>query len=237
MTVDVNDLGQPVGALVPDWQPALWPGADVMTGQYCRVERLNPSVHTTELFSANSIDAHNANWTYLPYGPFTDLQSYRSWTDDVAGSSDPIFFSVIDQSTGRATGVASYLRINPDAGSIEVGHINYSPLLQRQRAGTEAMYLMMRNAFDILGYRRYEWKCNDLNSASKAAAVRLGFVYEGTFRHSGIVKGRNRDTAWFSVIDREWPPIKQSLQTWLDHSNFEADGRQRTPLRTNPLSD
>jgi len=231
VTSEVNELGQPVGVSVPGWQSAAVPDAAVMTGRFCRVEPLDPSAHASSLFEANGHDVVGANWTYLPYGPFADLKSYRNWVDDVASRSDPMFFAVVDQETQRALGVASYLRIDASAGSIEVGHINFSPLLQRRRAGTEAMYLMMSRVFDELGYRRYEWKCNDLNAPSKTAATRLGFAYEGTFRQSSVVKGRNRDTAWFAVIDQGWPAIKEAFEKWLDPGNFDGDGIQRTPLR------
>ena len=143
--------------------------------------------------------------------------------------SDPLFYAVVDAATGGATGVASYLRIDPANGSIEVGHINYSPLLQRTPAATEAMYLMMWHVFE-LGYRRYEWKCNALNAASCAAAERLGFSFEGIFRQAAVVKGRNRDTAWYSLIDEEWPALREAFQRWLAPSNFDGQGRQRTRL-------
>ena len=237
MSGHVNELGQPVGAAVPDWRPASWPPEDSMTGQYCRLERLSQRAHSSALFAANTKGATGSNWTYLPYGPFPDLESYQVWIVDVTAKNDPMFFTVIDTATERAVGVASYLRIDPEAGSIEVGHINYSPLLQRQRAGTEAMFLMMRRVFEELGYRRYEWKCNALNAASRAAALRLGFVYEGTFRNSGVVKGRNRDTAWFSVTDQDWPSIERAFNSWLDPTNFDPTGAQRSPLMARQLPD
>jgi RimJ/RimL family protein N-acetyltransferase len=205
-----------------------------MAGRYSRVEPLDADRHAAELHTANLVDEQGANWTYLPYGPFTDLSSYRAWIAKTATGSDPMFWSVVDLATERAVGVATYMRIKPATGSVEVGHINYSPLLQRTRAGTEAMYLMMRRVFEDWGYRRYEWKCNDLNTASKAAAARLGFRYEGTFRNHLVVKGRNRDTAWFSVIDSEWPSIKGGFEGWLAPSNFDDAGGQLSPLRTRP---
>ena len=230
MTEYFNELGQPVGAPVTDWKPASLPTDCVLTGEYCRVERLDPKLHSADLFAANMTDARGANWTYLPYGPFAELPSYRVWLDEIAVRSDPMFFAVVDAVTQRAVGVASYLRIDPEAGSIEVGHINFSPLLQQKRAGTEAMFLMMKHVFEDLAYRRYEWKCNALNGASRDAALRLGFSYEGTFRHSGVVKGRNRDTAWFAVTDDDWPRLKQAFATWLEPGNFDSDGVQVSPL-------
>jgi RimJ/RimL family protein N-acetyltransferase len=175
------------------------------------------------------LDVEGKNWTYLAYGPFADLDSYLAWIDRTCSGNDPLFFAIIDRQTDRAVGVASYLRIDPANGSIEVGHINYSPLLQRQPAATEAMYLMMRHAFE-LGYRRYEWKCNALNAASRAAAQRLGFSYEGVFRQATVVKGRNRDTAWYAAIDAEWPTLHDAFLKWLDPANFDAQGKQRMRL-------
>ena len=175
------------------------------------------------------------DWTYLPYGPFADLESYRRWVQQAAGSEDPRFYAIIDTDAGAsgepAVGVLSLMRAKPEAGSIEVGHILYSPLLQRRRGATEAQLLLMRYVFDELGYRRYEWKCDALNARSRAAAERLGFRYEGTFRQSQVVKGRNRDTAWFSMLDREWPHVAAAGRAWLAADNFDARGRQRSPLR------
>jgi RimJ/RimL family protein N-acetyltransferase len=170
-------------------------------------------------------------WTYLPYGPFDSLDTYRAWTDEISRRSDPLFFAIIDRASGRAVGLASYLRIDPAAGSIEVGHLLYSPLLQRTPAATEAMFLMMEGAFK-LGYRRYEWKCDVLNAPSRAAAQRLGFSFEGIFRQAVVVKARNRDTAWFSIIDTEWPALANAFQRWLDRANFDPHGKQRERLST-----
>jgi RimJ/RimL family protein N-acetyltransferase len=200
-----------------------------MQGRFCRLEPLDPARHASALHAANRLDAEGRMWTYLPYGPFPDADTYRVWTAEMAQRTDPIFFAIIDEATQRAVGLASYLRIDPASGSIEVGHLNYSPLLQRTAAGTEAMYLMMERAF-ALGYRRYEWKCHSLNAPSCAAALRLGFTFEGLFRQATVVKARSRDTAWFSIIDREWPARRQAFQRWLDSANFDDQGRQRTRL-------
>jgi RimJ/RimL family protein N-acetyltransferase len=170
-------------------------------------------------------------WTYLPYGPFIDVDEYRRWLDPASRSDDPLFFAIIDTLTEMASGVASYLRIDPSNGSIEVGHIALSPRLQRTTTVTEAMYLMMRWAFTA-GYRRYEWKCNALNQPSRRAAARLGLSYEGVFRRSGIVKGRNRDTAWYAATDAEWPALQDAFTRWLDPDNFAPTGRQRISLAT-----
>jgi RimJ/RimL family protein N-acetyltransferase len=201
-----------------------------MSGRFCRLEPLDPPRHVRDLFAANALDTAGRNWTYLPYGPFGSFDEYAAWVVAAASQPDPQFFAIIDTDTGKAAGVAAYLRIDPTAGSIEVGHINYSPLLQRRATATEAMYLMMRRAFE-LGYRRYEWKCDALNGPSRHAAERLGFSYEGLFRQARVTKGRNRDTAWYAVIDHDWPPLKEAFERWLAETNFDERGIQRAPLR------
>lgn len=226
-----NGLGQPIGFPVPDWSARPRPPRMPMQGRYCRLEPLDPARHADELYDANSDDREGRNWTFLAIGPFPSAESYRAWVEKVASSDDPLFFAIIDNVSGRAVGVATFMRIDPNNGVIEVGNINFSPRLQRTPAATEAMYLMMRRVFDELGYRRYEWKCDSLNAASRAAAERYGFRYEGLFRQAVVYKGRNRDTAWFSILDAEWPAIKIAFETWLDPANFDADGRQRRSLR------
>ena len=221
--------GLPIGKGLPDWTPRELPSREPLVGRYCRLEALDPDLHAEALFAANGLDEGGLNWTYLPYGPFPDLPAYRQWVVEVSKSDDPLFFAILDLS-GNRLGVASYLRMAPSIGSIEVGHINYSPLLQRRREATEAMYLMMRRVFEELGYRRYEWKCDALHDNSRCAAERLGFVYEGTFRQATIYKGRNRDTAWYSIIDSDWPRVGAELGSWLEPSNFDADGVQRSRL-------
>ena len=182
------------------------------------------------------MDRDGSNWAYLPYGPFATLEAYETWLSEAALTPDPNFFAIIKRADKKAVGLASYLRINPQDGSIEVGHINYSPLLQKTREGTEAMYLMMKWAFES-GYRRYEWKCNALNTKSRYAAQRLGLSYEGVFRQMSISKGCNRNTAWFAAIDKEWPALKASFETYLSDDNFAADGRPKKALSglTKPL--
>jgi RimJ/RimL family protein N-acetyltransferase len=197
-----------------------------MPGRYCTVEPLDIDRHAGELHAANLEAGDHSRWTYLYGSGFDDFDGYRAWLASIALSDDPLFHAIVDKTTGQAVGVAAYLRIDPPHGVIEVGHINYSPRLQRTRAATEAMYLMMRRAFDELGYRRYEWKCDSLNAASRAAAVRLGFTFEGIFRQAVVYKGRNRDTAWFSIVDREWPAVRAGFERWLDPANFDATGRQ-----------
>jgi RimJ/RimL family protein N-acetyltransferase len=226
MTGHVNHLGQPVGFPVEGWTARARPPLTPVAGRYCRVEPLDPGRHARDLFAAYSEDREGRMWTYLPWGPYADFDDFLAGTEADLRRENFITYAVIDTASGKAAGVASYLNINLSAGSIEVGGIAYSPALQRRPAGTEAMFLMMRRAFDELGYRRYEWKCNSLNAPSRGAAERYGFRFEGIFRQADVVKGRNRDTAWFSTTDREWPAIKAAFERWLDPVNFNADGRQ-----------
>ena len=236
MKTETNHLDQQVGYSVPNFETPALPRRQVIKGQYCRLEPLGPDQHAEQLWSANAIDAKGKAWTYLPYGPFENFNCYKSWLTDECMGEDPFFFAIVDLKNDEAVGVASYLRIKPDRGSIEVGHLHFSPLLQRTPASTEAMYLMMRTAFD-LGYRRYEWKCNALNTPSKVSAQRLGFSFEGIFRQAAVVKGHNRDTAWFAIMDHEWSAVRQAMETWLRGNNFDAEGNQKISLSalTKPL--
>ena len=236
MPHDTNPLGQPVGLAVPDWIPPPVPPREAMEGSFCRLEPVDPERHAASLHEANALDEKGALWTYLPYGPFGDLGSYRAWMRETCLGDDPLFLAVVDKKSGRARGVASYMRIDRRAGSIEVGHIQFSPPLQRSAAATEAMYLMMKRAFE-LGYRRYEWKCNALNGPSRAAAQRLGLSFEGVFRQAHVIKGRNRDTAWYAAIDSEWPALERAFRHWLSPENFDGQGKQVTRLSalTGPL--
>jgi RimJ/RimL family protein N-acetyltransferase len=199
-----------------------------MLGRGCRLEPLSAR-HADDLYRANRADEQGRMWTYLPYGSFDSPASYRAWLEAVAGRDDPMFFAIIAGEDG-AVGVAAWQRIDPAAGVIEVGHVAFSPALQGSTIATEAMAVMMRTVFDELGYRRYEWKCDALNAASRRAAVRFGFIYEGTFRQAVVVKGRNRDTAWFSITDAEWPRLAAAYERWLAPDNFDAEGRQRLAL-------
>jgi RimJ/RimL family protein N-acetyltransferase len=226
----MNPEAQPTGQPLPNWSPRPVPPRTVMTGRFCRLEPLDPARHAQDLFAANKLDASGLNWTYLFVGPFAEFGSYRAWLEQVAKSDDPLFHTIIDRKTEKAVGVATFMRIDRPNGVIEVGNINYSPLLQRTPVATEAMFLMMARVFDELGYRRYEWKCDSLNAPSRAAALRLGFQFEGIFRQAVIYKGRNRDTAWFSMIDSEWPALKRAYEQWLAPGNFDAEGRQRCKL-------
>ena len=213
-----RDIQEPV----PNWKPPPAPPADLMlTGSHVRLERLT-SGHISTLWQSFSHDAQGKNWDYLPVGPFASETEFADWLVPNCQSTDPHYFAIIDLTTGHAVGFCSYLRINPDAGSIEVGFINFSPLLQRTTGATEAMFLLMQWAFEA-GYRRYEWKCNAANLASRRAAERLGLSFEGVFRQMMVVKGRNRDTAWFAAIDKEWPDLKSAFETWLSDDNFTLD--------------
>lgn len=231
-----NAFGQPVGPDLPGWTSPPAPPRSALEGRLCRLEPLDPQRHGDDLYGAQADDRDGRDWTYMGYGPFPDRAAYRSWMDATCMGSDPHFVAIVDRRDGRAVGVASWLRITPAAGSIEVGHIQYARRLQRSAIATEAMYLMMRQVF-ALGYRRYEWKCDALNAPSRRAAQRLGFSYEGVFRQALVYKGRSRDTAWYAMIDGEWPAFRRAYEAWLDPANFDADGRQRTSLSdlTGPL--
>lgn len=215
------------GFPVPGWVAPGRPDRAILEGCWARLERLDAAAHAAGLWQAFA-DAERV-WDYLPYGPFATEAGYRDWVAGMAGRDDPFFYAVRDMADGQLGGVASYLRITPEAGTIEVGHINLSPRLQRTRAATEAMYLMMEWAFGA-GYRRYEWKCDALNLPSRRAAERLGFSYEGVFRQAAVVKGRNRDTAWFAVTDADWLALKQAYAAWLEPGNFDAGGNQKRSL-------
>ncbi len=230
MAKNINELGQPVGFAIDNWSPRNHPRGARMQGRLCHLEPIDADAHAADLFTAFSLDRDARNWTYLPYGPFATVIELRQWLASTCLGDDPVFFSVIDQASGKAVGVASYLRIEPGIGVIEVGHIHFSPLMQGKPIATEAMYLMMRQVFDVWGYRRYEWKCDALNAPSCRAAERLGFLFEGIFRQATMYKGRNRDTAWYSILDREWPTAKAVFEAWLEPENFTAEGEQRGSL-------
>ncbi|WP_299294064.1 GNAT family protein [uncultured Tateyamaria sp.] len=215
---------EPHAALVPNWAPPPVPdGHTVLSGEHCVLEPLSAERHAALLY--RSYAGHDEVWDFLPYGPFSSSAQYHRWVREVEADPALQFYAIKNLATGAFEGVASYLRIAPEAGSIEVGHINFSPALQRTRAATEALFLMMRWAFDA-GYRRFEWKCNALNLKSRRAAQRLGLSYEGIFRQATVVKGRNRDTAWFAAIDAEWPALREAFSAWLARSNFDEGGQQ-----------
>lgn len=215
------------GAKLTGWTAPPRPSMAPLEGRHARLVQLDADAHAADLHRANSAD--EAIWDYLPYGPFSSAAAYHRWIRQITSGDDPLFYAVQNRDTGQFGGVASYLRITPEVGVIEVGHINFSPELQRTRAATEALFLMMEWVFEA-GYRRFEWKCDALNMPSRRAAQRLGFSYEGIFRQATIVKGRNRDTAWFACIDKEWPALREAFQAWLSPSNFRADGTQKEAL-------
>jgi RimJ/RimL family protein N-acetyltransferase len=215
-------LGMPVDA-----RPADEPKAAVLEGRHGRVEKLDASRQTADLWAA--LAGHDQVWTYLAYGPFAEAEVFGSWLAARAATADPFCYVVIDNA-GRACGILSLMSVRPDMRVIEVGHVLLSPVLQRTPLATEVQYLLARYAFETLGYRRYEWKCNALNAASRRAAVRLGFEFEGVFPQHMIVKGRNRDTAWYGMLDRDWPARKRAFERWLAPENFDAEGRQRVRL-------
>lgn len=214
------------GWIIEGWTPPPRPGPMVLEGAFVRLEPLE-SRHASALYMANAVD--DAIWDYLPYGPFAGAGAYAKWVSGAARSEDPLFFALIDRDSGLPGGVLSYLRITPGGGSIEVGHICLAPATQRSRAATEAMYLLADWVF-ANGYRRFEWKCDALNAPSRRAAQRFGFSYEGVFRQATVVKGRNRDTAWFAMIDADWPCLSAGYRAWLAPENFDAAGRQATAL-------
>ena len=218
-----------LGEEIIGWNNPKRPDAIMLKGRYVDLEPLDCKRHAKDLFAAYSEDLEKRVWDYLPYGPFISEAAYSSWITKNASSDDLCFFAIRDLRDCRCVGVASYLRINPAHGTIEVGHIAFSPLLQSTVGATEAMYLMMKWVFEQ-GYRRYEWKCDALNIRSRRAAQRFGFSYEGIFRQAAIVKSHNRDTAWFAVIDKEWPILKSAYEAWLGENNFDQQGKQKQSL-------
>lgn len=238
MAAHQNHLGQPIGSPLPLWTARPRPPRTAIAGRYCRVEPFDLDRHAADLYAAYSDDREGRLWTYMSYGPFATLTDFADFAAQRFIKDDPLVHSIIDVGSGRAVGVASLMRIDPPAGVIEVGGITYSPRLQRTAAATEAMYLLMRRVFDELAYRRYEWKCDSLNAPSRAGALRLGFRFEGIFRQATVYKQRSRDTAWFSILDREWPSLKAAFERWLDPANFDEAGQQRVSLAslTDPLS-
>lgn len=230
MSTLTNEYGQPVGAPVPDWSARPLPSAATLEGVHCRLEPLDAQRHAQDLYAAYRAAPDGRDWTYMAVGPFDDEQAYRRHAEAAARSTDPRHYAVIDRKTGKAVGTLALMRIDPANGVIEVGHVTFSPLLKRTPISTEAQYLLMSHVFDELGYRRYEWKCDSLNAPSRAAAERLGFRFEGIFRQATVYKGRSRDTAWFSILDKEWPLQGEAFKAWLAAGNFDEQGKQRRSL-------
>src|SRR3954453_7849729 len=213
-----------------EWTPRNRPPRQVISGRYVRLEPLDPARHGDDLYAACSGPQAETLFRYLFEAPPSDRASLEPCLAKASSSEDPLFFAVVDQATGRAGGRLTFMRIDQAHGVIETGSILFGPALARTRGATEAIYLQARHAFDDLGYRRFEWKCNDRNEPSKLAAIRLGFTFEGLFRQHMVVKGENRDTAWYSMLDREWPARKQAFERWLAPANFDQDGQQRASL-------
>ena len=230
MTPRLNEFGQAIGEPVPGWTPRERPADVTLTGTWCRVEPLDAARHADDLYAAYRSAPDQRMWTYLSTGPFETAAAYRSFAEGAARGTDPKQYAVIDLKTGRAVGTLGLMRQDPGNGVIEVGFVTFSPLLQQTPLSTEAQFLLMAYVFDTLGYRRYEWKCDSLNAPSRKTALRLGFRYEGLFRQAVMYKGRSRDTAWFSIIDKEWPLVKRAFAAWLAAENFDEAGRQRESL-------
>ena len=206
------------------WQPVDMPGRTVLEGRYVRLEPLSMQRHTAPLYTAQA-SGDDRLWLYMGSGPFTDEAEFREYVGKMAASNDPLAYAVVPTG-GEPAGIVTYLRIEPTTGSIEIGHIWYGASIQRSPVSTEVVYLLAKHAFDDLGYRRFEWKCHNRNERSKRAAVRFGFTFEGVFRNHMIVRGRNRDTAWFSITSEEWPAIRDAFEAWLVPANFDASGQQ-----------
>ncbi|MCC7123316.1 MAG: GNAT family N-acetyltransferase [Acidobacteria bacterium] len=238
MVMRTNELGQPIGDALPHWDAPAWPPHQAMTGRFCALRPLRVD-DAAGLWEAFAEDVDGRGWTYLWQGPYERFEDFAAWVATSAASQDPQFYTLLTAAdlrdvgadATRVAGVASYLRIAPAAGTIEVGHIHFAPRLQQTPAATEAMFQMMQRVF-ALGYRRYEWKCDALNEPSRRAAQRFGFSYEGIFRQALVYKHRNRDTAWYACIDREWPALQAAYETWLSPDNFDDQGRQRVSLAT-----
>jgi len=225
-----NEFGQPIGALVPGWSARPRPQRDTLPGRYCRLEPVAVDLHAADLHAAYMEAPDDRDWTYLFGERPRTAAAFREYLAGLAASEDPLHYAIVDEGTAKPVGTAALMRIEPMHGVIEVGSIAFSPRLKRTRAGTEAMYLLMRLVFEQLGYRRYEWKCDSLNAASRAAAGRYGFTFEGIFRRAIVYKGRSRDTAWYSVVAEEWPRLRSGFETWLSPGNFDDAGRQQRPL-------
>jgi RimJ/RimL family protein N-acetyltransferase len=224
-------MDQPVGDALPGWEAAQKPARIPLDGRLCRIEPLDAELHLDDLYEAFNEDRDGRLWTYMPVGPFASKQAFGEWLAGACTTDDPLFYAVVDRSSGIAVGIAALMRIKPDVGVIEIGHIAYSPRMQRTALATEGMLLFMTYVFEELGYRRYEWKCDSLNMPSRTAAERLGFRFEGIFEQATIYKGRNRDTAWYAILDRDWPALKRAYLRWLDDSNFDARGQQKSRLQ------
>lgn len=230
MNQNRNQYGQPIGETLTNWSARTLPGDVTLEGAFCRLEPLDAERHASDLYAAYSTAPDGRDWTYMFAGPFKDADEYRRYAEGAARSTDPKHYAVIDTALGKAVGTLSLMRIDSGNGVIEVGNVAFSPLLKQKPISTEAQFLLMKYVFDELQYRRYEWKCDSLNAPSRKAADRLGFSFEGIFRQAVIYKGRSRDTAWFSIINKEWPSLRAAFLAWLSAENFDDDGRQLNTL-------
>jgi RimJ/RimL family protein N-acetyltransferase len=223
---------RPVGPIVDPLPTGAKPDLRPLPGRWMRLDPLNVAAHGAQLFKPfEDVDANDDVWTWMPYGPFADQAAFQTWLKDREAARDPWFYALVKRETGEALGMGAFMRADPANGVIEIGNIWMSPPLQRTRESTEAMYLMIRHAFDDLGVRRLEWKCDALNAPSRAAALRFGFEFEGIFKQHMIIKGRNRDTAWFAIIDKDWPAIRKGFEAWLSDANFDDKGQQKAKLQ------
>jgi RimJ/RimL family protein N-acetyltransferase len=227
---NVNGMEQPLSDDLKNWQPRPRPERRMLEGRYVRLEPLDVAKHGDGLYEASSVADAADRFRWLFDYPPESRAAFQPWLEKAAASEDPLFFAVIDKASGKIAGRQTLMRIEPAHGVIEIGNIYWGPLVSRKPAATEAQFLFMKYAFDDLGYRRYEWKCNNANEPSKRAAERFGFQFEGVFRQNLVVKGQNRDTAWYSIIDKEWPALKRAYQEWLDPVNFDSEGRQKRRL-------
>ena len=225
----MNEFGQPIGPAVSDWTRREHPSHRVIVGRYCSLDPLDVGAHAAGLWQSLS-PAGPSLWTYMGVGPFDRLEDFREYLSGIEESRDPLYFAVVDHLTRRAVGFLSLMRIDRDNGVIEIGWVTFSPRMQRTRMSTEAHALLLSHVFDELHYRRCEWKCDSLNAPSQAAARRLGFEFEGVFSHAVVYKGRNRDTAWFSLTEDRWPARKRAIDAWLSPQNFVTLGLQKRPL-------
>lgn len=230
MTVRLNEFQQPIGSALTGWTPVKHPELTVLNGQFCRLERLDAKQHVEELYEAFQDCPDARNWTYLPYGPFSSCDEYHDFLMSMEGLNDPFHYTVIDQLTNKAVGTVALMRIDTANGVIEIGHVVYSPRMQRTPLSTEVMDLLLNYVFEELGYRRVEWKCDSLNGPSRAAAERFGFTFEGVFRQLQVTQGRNRDTAWYSILDSEYSVFNTAYQEWLAPENFDQSGHQSKKL-------
>ncbi|MDQ0618558.1 RimJ/RimL family protein N-acetyltransferase [Arthrobacter globiformis] len=230
MFTRMNEDAQPIGQPVPGWTTRPVPARVTLEGRFCRVEPLSADRHADDLYAAYSLAADGRDWTYMPAGPFAGREDYRTYVAIMTQADDPMHFAVVDLNTGKAVGTLALMRQDPTNGVVEVGYVAFSPRLKQTPLATEAQFLLMSYVFEGLGYRRYEWKCDSLNAPSRRAAQRLGFTFEGIFRQAVVYKGRSRDTAWYSIIDSEWPDVGKAFRAWLGPGNFDTEGRQRRSL-------